>query len=261
MIGTGFTLFVKRNRNSEGCRYIFLFLDKLAQTVFRKYLLTLLLILTVLPNGCRRSSGLPEMLDSYYLEYEIRYLEERAGDIPTRILPKTMEAYYTKYYVLTKIEGFFNQFSLIQVADLRRRRVSTLLNFFGNKVFYEGGYGELPAGVVEPDRLDCRFTGENRIIGGLNSERVEVDTGEAQFSIYCTRDFSVRRPNISTPYRSVDYPLTDFRIQLSMLKMQLTCTGLTRKYVESKIFSIPDEYREVDRESMERIINSLFTKE
>ena len=236
-------------------------MDKLIQAVFRKYLLFLIVILAALPNGCRRSSGLPETIDSHYLRYDISYLEEKAGDIPTRILPRTMDAYYTKYFILTKIEGFFNQFSLIQISDLRRRRVTTLLNFFGNKVYYQGGYGELPASIVEPDRLEFSFTGETKIIGGLNSERVMVDTGEEQFSIYCTRDFSVRRPNISTPYRSVDYPLTDFRIQLSLLKMHLTCSGFEQKCIESKAFIVPDEYREVNRESMEKIINSLFTKE
>jgi hypothetical protein len=201
------------------------------------------------------------MIESYYLQYEIEYLEAKAGDIPTRILPATMDAYYTKYFILTKIEGFFNQFSLIQIADLRHRRVSTLLNFFGNKVYYTGATGELPAAIVEPDRLDLTYTGENVMIAGLSSERVDVDTGKERFSIYFTRDFFVRRPNLSTPYRSVDFPLTDFRIQLSLLKMHLRCTGLKYNTVESKVFTIPEEYRAVSRESMETIINSLFTKD
>ncbi len=230
-------------------------------TVFRKNLFTFPFLLALLVNGCRRGTEIPEMIESHYLRYEIEYLEAKAGDIPTRILPGTMDAYYTKYFILTKIEGFFNQFSLIQIADLRHRRVTTLLNFFGNKVYYTGEPGELPAAIVEPERLELTFTGENVMIGELNSERVDVDTGEERFSIYFTREFSVRRPNISTPYRSVDFPLTDFRIQLSMLKMHLTCTRLESRIVESGIFVIPGEYRAVNRETMEKIINSLFTKD
>ena len=204
---------------------------------------------------------LPEMVDAHYIQYEIEYLEDRAGDIPTRILPGTMDAYYTQYYVLTKIEGFFNQFSLIQIADLKRRRVTTLLNFFGNKVYYVGESGELPAGIVKPGRLKCRNTGETEVIGGLQSERLDVETDTDQYSIYYTRDFSVRRPNISTPYHSVDHPLTDFRIQLSLLKMHLSCSFLEYKTVESEIFTIPEDYRAVNRATMEKIINSLFTKD
>jgi len=205
--------------------------------------------------------NLPETIDAHYVKYQIDYLEAKAGDIPTRILPDYMDVFYTKYYVLSRIEGFFNQFSLIQIADLRHRKVTTLLNFFGNKVYYVGRNGELPAAIIAPEQMDLRFTGETTLIGGLNSERIQVDTGEEQFSIYCTKDFSVRRPNITTPYRTIDYPLSEFRVQLSRLKMLLTCAEFESKSIDSEIFIIPDDYRPVSKAAMEEIINSLFTKE
>ena len=79
--------------------------------------------------------------------------------------------------------------------------------------------------------------------------------------MYFTRDFSVRRPNLSTPYGIIDYPLSDFRIQLSYLKMHLTCAEYEPRIIESEIFTVPDDYRHVSRPVMEEIINSLFTKE
>ena len=184
-----------------------------------------------------------------------------AGDIPTRILPSKMDSYYTEYYVLTRIEGFFNQFSLVQIANLKHKEVTTLLNFFGNKVYYQGEKGELPAGIEKPKQLNFRLTGETSVIGGLNSEKIEVDTGEEQFNIYFTKDFSVRRPNIITPYHSIDFPLSDFQIQLSLLKMHLSCAEFETKIIKSEIFEIPEDYRSVSRQVMEEIINSLFTKE
>ena len=86
-----------------------------------------------------------------------------------------------------------------------------------------GSSGELPAAIIEARQYDLQFTGETEVIGGLNSEKVEVDTGDEQYNIYYTKDFTVRRPNISTPYHSIDFPLSDFRIQLSLLKMHLSC--------------------------------------
>jgi hypothetical protein len=200
-------------------------------------------------------------MEAHYIRYKIDYLEPTAGDIPTRILPSNMQAWYTDYFVLTKIEGFFNQFSLIQIADLKNRRVSTLLNVFGNKVYYRSKQGEHPASVVVPENLNFTNTRENSMIGGLNSWRVEVDTGVEKFNIYYTEDFSVRRPNLSTPYRAIDQPLSDFPIQLSYLKMHLSCKLYEERIIESEIFAIPEEYREVSRPVMEGFINSLFTKE
>jgi hypothetical protein len=212
-------------------------------------------------NGCRRTVVLPENIEAHYIKYQIEYLEDKAGDIPTRILPDHMDSYYTKYYVLTRIEGFFNQFSLIQIADLRHKQVTSLLNFFGNKVYNVGDPGELPAGIVPLEKTKYNFTGETSDIGGLKSERIEVDTGMDQYSIFSTSDFSIKRPNISTPYSDVGDPLTDFRIQLSLLKMHLTCSEFAVQNVASEMFTIPEGYRRVSHGSMEQIINSLFTKD
>jgi len=226
-----------------------------------KHLFACTLLTILLLGSCRRNRELPETVDANYINYKIEYLEERAGDIPTRILPGHMDAYYTKYFVLSRIEGFFNQFSLVQIADLRHRQVTTLLNFFGNKVYYVGENGELPVSIIAPDDMKVTFTGETKVIGGLNSERVEVDTGKEQFSIYFTKDFTVRRPNITTPYRNIEHPLSAFRIQLSLLKMSLSCTEFECKPVDSDIFTIPENYKRVSRSAMEEIINSLFTKD
>jgi hypothetical protein len=191
----------------------------------------------------------------------VEYLEDYAGDIPTRILPSSMQAWYTKHFVVTKIEGFFSQFSLIQIADLRYERVTTLLNVFGNKVYYRSGQGELPASLVVPESISFKKTRDNAIIGGLNSWRVEVDTGKETYSIYYTDDFSIRQPNLSTPYVEIQEPLSDFTLQLSYLKMHLSSKRYEERIIESKIFTVPEDYRPVSRPVMEEIINSLFTKE
>ncbi len=230
-------------------------------TVPRKLFIPFLLLVSLLFYSCRRNAELPETLEAHYLKYHITYLESMAGDVPTRILPARMDSWYTDYFVVTRITGFFNQFSLIQIADLRNKRVSTLVDLFGNKVYHKGEKGELPAGIIAPSVLHIQNTGEQSVIGGLNSEQVKIDTGNESFNIYFTRDFSVRRPNLSTPYGSIDYPLSDFRIQLSYLKMHLTCTEYETRIIKSEIFTIPDEYKLVTRPVMEDIINSLFTKD
>jgi hypothetical protein len=211
--------------------------------------------------GCSKSPDLPDSLTAHHIKYKIVYLDEQAGDIPTKILPGQMDAYYTDYFVLSRIEGFLEQFTLTQIADLKREKVTTLLRFFDSRFYYEGKNGELPVAIIEPDHMDCTLTGETTLIGGLHSERVEVDTGDEQFNIYLTKDFEVKRPNIATPYRCIDYPLSEFRVQLSLLKMHLSCKEFETKTIDSNLFDIPPEYRLVSKQDMEHIINSLFTKD
>jgi len=222
---------------------------------------SLILILFLFIAACSRKSGLPESMKAFHVEYEIDYLEKYAGDIPTRVLPRTMESYYAKHFVHTEIEGFLNQFSLVQIADLRQRRVTTLLTFFGTKVCYTGEPGMLPASIMDLPDLEYRYTGERKMIGQLLSEKVEISTGNESYEIYFTKEIPTRRPNISTPYREIDHPLTDFRIQLSHLRMHLRCTGIRTEQVDSELFMIPEEFKHVNRSAMEEIINSLFTND
>lgn len=229
--------------------------------VLVKKLPHVILAVALLMSSCGGPPVLPEHITAHHIRYQIEYLDERAGDIPTKILPGLMDAYYTDYYVLSRIEGFLEQFSLTQIADLRREKVTTLLRFFDSKFYYEGKNGELPVAIIEPKHMSCTMTGEQTVIGGLHSERVEVDTGDETYSIYLTKDFQVNRPNISTPYRKIEYPLSEFRVQLSLLKMHLSCVEFDTKTIDSQIFDVPSDYREVSRQDMELIINSLFTKD
>ena len=215
----------------------------------------------ILCTACHRTTKIPETIESDFIQYKVHYLEEKAGDIPTRILPNTMDAYYTHYYVLTRIEGFFGQFSLIQIANLRNKRVTTLLNFFGNKVYYTGDGHELPAGIKPLEIKNLEYTHDTMRLADLLSYRIEVKTDESLYDIFYTKDIRIKHPNITTPYEAVNHPLSAFRIQLSYLHMDLVTHTHEKRMIESSAFTVPEEYKPVSRKAMEEIINSLFTKE
>ena len=221
-----------------------------------------ILSLILVSLSCKRPAAPGELVPAHHVSYKVSYMDRMAGDIPTNILPKTLEAYYSRHHVCTIINGFMNQFRLVQIADLRHRRVSTLLTFFGTEVFYTGEPGELPAGIADPGSLDLIFTGDTVSIGGLLSERIRVSSPSKEFDIYCTDEFSSRRPNLCTPYHEVDQPLTRFIIRLSYLDMELTCKDYRFEEVDAGIFGIPPTFlRASSRKEMEDIINNLFTKE
>jgi len=93
-----------------------------------------ILIITLFVSACNRSDETSKSIDAEHISYQVNYMENMAGDIPTRMLPDVMEAYYTKKYVMTSIKGFLGQFSLVQVANLRHDNVITMMNFLGTKV-------------------------------------------------------------------------------------------------------------------------------
>jgi len=225
-----------------------------------RYIFPFLLLVLLMP-GCKSDDAGDKAIEAEYITYRVNYLENMAGDIPTKMLPDKMEAYYSPKYILTSIDGFFGQFSLVQVAYLKQNSVTTMLNFFGNKVYYEGKKGEIPAGIVPIDNPRVEVTKDTVTICGFTSYRAIIQNEGNEYDIYFTRDIEINSPNITTPYHFIDHVLSDFRVQLSVLKMQLVMSGHESTSIPSSIFDIPEDYRQVSRETMESIINSLFTKD
>lgn len=188
-------------------------------------------------------------------------MEHMAGDIPTKVLPGVMDAYYTKKYVMTSIKGFFGQFSLVQVANLRQNNVVTMMNFLGTKVYYVGKKGAIPAGIAELNDPKVEYTDDTMSICGMICKKAIVETTDSKYNIFYTDALDIKSPNITTPYNFIDDVLSDFRVQLSFLKMQLIMDAHESTTVESSIFDIPEDYTQVSKQSMESFINSLFTKE
>jgi hypothetical protein len=188
-------------------------------------------------------------------------MDHMAGDIPTSLLPDVMEAYYTKKYIFTRIHGYFGQFSLVQVANLRQDRVTTMLNFFGTKVVHTGEKGEVPAGINQLENPSLEVTSDTLTICGMRSTRGIVRAAGNEYDVYFIEEIDIKSPNITTPYYFIDHVLSDFRVQLSMLKMHLVMFEHESRQVDPILFEIPDAYVPVSRETMENIINSLFTKE
>ncbi len=229
-------------------------MQKTIRTIF------LLSAFLLISSSCKRTERKAETIAADYIEYNVIYLENMAGDIPTAMLPDVMKTYYSKRHVMTSIKGFFGQFSLVQVADLRHDKVTTMLNFFGNKVCYTGEKGEIPAGIVSLEDPQIRMTNDTIAVCGMVAKRAEIINGEQMYDIYYIEEIGIKSPNITTPYHFIDYVLSDFRVQLSVLKMQLIMSHHEKITVQSSVFDIPEDYQPVSRETMESIINSLFTK-
>jgi len=105
------------------------------------------------------------------------------------------------------------------------------------------------------------MTNDTMSISGILCRKAIVETNDSKYNIYFTEEIDIKSPNITTPYSFIDHVLSDFRVQLSMLKMQLRIKKYETTMVESSLFTVPDDYERVSREFMENTINSLFTKD
>ncbi len=175
------------------------------------------------------------------------------------MLPGKMTVIFAGHYALNKIEGFFGQFSLIYIGNLKNESVITMLKLFDKKYVYYGKRGELPCGFIDPGKLTVSETGITRNILGFNCKELSVQSEQdSAFSIFCTEDIRLKKPNVTTPYKQIDEVLLEFNTQLSLLNMKLTANNVQEKTISWDLFRVGEEYKERPRDFMEKTIHELF---
>ena len=218
----------------------------------------LFLLFAVFFFSCNKNES-PHELEAKILLYEVSYINDIAGSIPTKILPNKMELIFSEHYAKNTIEGFLGQFSLSYISNLRKGKVITLLKLFDKKYYYQGSSDEMACGIDAMKSMALTPTGKTVTILGFEASEYDISwSGVEGMKIYTTDNILVKNPNCSTPYSSIDEVLLQFYTKLSVLEMYLVAESFEEKTLSSSIFSIPEGYTEVSRLKMENTLGELF---
>jgi len=225
-----------------------------------KHLLFIVIILLPFLASCDRNKIPSEgTVEAKIIEYKVEYLKDKVGGIPTSVLPGKMTLIFADHFALNKIEGFFGQFSLSYIANLKTRKVISLLKIFDRKYYYAGEAGEIPSGIDPMYKINIEKTGNKKEIAGFISEEIRIQTPEGKdFMIYSTNFDGIKNPNITTPYHKIEDVLLEFYTSLSNMEMKLSASRIYSMNVEWSIFHVPDDYKEITQEAMEKTIGELF---
>ena len=211
-------------------------------------------------SGCN-SNKIPTEgnVKAHVIDYKVQYLNSKAGSIPTSILPGIMTVAFADHYALNRIDGFLGQFSLRFIANLKTRKVTTLVKIFDKKFVYYGNAGELPVCMAPLDSLNINEESETIEFAGFKCKKLLVSSSNYNdFNIFCTDQIDVKNPNNTTPFKAVNEVLLMFNTRLSLLEMQMKAIKYEEKEVPWEIFRVPEDYVKISRLDMEQLINELF---
>lgn len=199
------------------------------------------------------------MIEVKIIEYRVEYMDDVAGSVPTSILPDEMTLILHEHTALTRIEGFLGQFSLSYLADLKKRRVTTMLKLFDRNYYYEGEEGELPAGIRSFDNMRIEETGDSaKVLDFLCRKYIlHADDIESK-DLWSTREIEIKNPNIATPYHEIPGVLLQFYSELSVLKMLLTIEKYKEQTISSDKLLVPGNYKKISKSAMEKTLEELF---
>jgi hypothetical protein len=193
------------------------------------------------------------------IQYKVNYLDDKAGNIPTSVLPGRMTVIFADHYALTRIDGFLGQFSLNYIANLRNHTVITMFKIFDKKLVHFGKAGDLPICLKPIESIEIKEKENNISFAGFQCKKLIVSSAnQNDFYVICTDQIDVKNPNATTPYKDIDEVLLMFNTRLSLLSMQLIAEKYEEKEVPWNMFHVPDDYRKVSRADLEMVIQTLF---
>jgi GLPGLI family protein len=193
--------------------------------------------------------------------YDIAYQQEEAmNPIAASVMPSKMELKFRKNDYKITIEGFMGLFSLSNIYNVKSNRNITLLKFWDKKYKYVGMPGESSVLFGDRRNLHIQYCHDTKVIAGLlcHKAMVKDNTRNNKWNIFYTNQIKIKNPNQTTPYELLKGVLMDFQLTYHHLNMKLVTKQVQILPQDPSVFDIPDSYKSINRESMDRILTNLM---
>jgi len=196
--------------------------------------------------------------DEGVITYEITYLDSERENPIIALLPKEMIVKFKDNKTATIIEGFMGFFEMTFVTD--KNKSFTLLKIMGNKYYSEIDSNSLNFGYEKMQGLTVKKINETKLISGFKCNRAQIvcdSISSEPFNVYYTNDISIKNPNAASPYSGIEGVLMNFKVNLNNINMSMNATKVVSEDIDDAVFSIPQEYKKVDKSEMIKLITGF----
>jgi len=216
------------------------------------------LVLLILIFSCKKEKT--NKIKEGYIEYEVMYLNKEKESLYSFMLPKTMIMVFKKNKIKSSLNGFSGNFAFSTIANTKSDSSIALFNIMNQKYYYletDKGqselFGNLPGIEIEESR-------DTSVISGLTCKTAIISStldSFAPFNIAYTKDIKIHNPNKKNPFNKIDGVLLDFQVNMYNMDMRFIAKKVVEKNVPDSIFRIPNEYKRINRKTVDKIICML----
>lgn len=195
---------------------------------------------------------------SYAITYDSTMLEK----VDPRLLPSALTVSFNENRTFNAIEALSGSVSISIISDPGKQLFVTMLKVFSKKLYHAEQYekGKYPALYSRIPRVLISTDFEEMEMLGYRCKRVTghfVDNPGYSFDIIYTDEIAISEPNKNTPYEAINGVLLVFDLKLNNTLMHIKAQSVERKRVSRKLFEIPDDYKEVDFQTITDLIYML----
>ncbi len=195
------------------------------------------------------------------IHYKLQYFQNEDENPVISVLPTEMDIEFKNNFTHQKVEGWLDVFYMGGIYNPETKRKTALLKIMGKKYqHFEDGDKQVNFGFDPYNDMKLEETNETKKIAGIKCKKIHVsfpDTSK-DFDIYYTDAIKIKNPNWNNPFHNVKGVLLDYQISMFGIKTHIVADSVEYIEVPDEDFVIPDGFKEVSKEEMEKVINKLI---
>ena len=214
-------------------------------------------------SQCKDTPFQSDKIKEGYIEYDIEYLNDSMDVFIKSFLPDKMKIKFKDHNTRNQLKCMGGVFNLTNIKKYKKGTNITLVDFIDKKYKYIEKNEE--ASLFFKQRPDIRIqkTDSTKEISGFACKEAKIiisqdeQNGKEQYSVFHTDKISIKGFNNQTPFEAIDGVLLEFQLEFYDIPMKFTATKVKEADIPVKEFEIPENYKRINRETMEEIIELL----
>lgn len=194
--------------------------------------------------------------------YSITYPDMDKENIMASMMPTRMTMYFKDNKFKTEISSGMGIFKTNFICDANELSYAHLIKLLDKKYSVKldkKGVEELnkefPVFHIEPTNTKKKIAGylcDKAII------KVPGDSANTEFTVYSTEDINIEASNWCTQFAEIEGVLLEYQVKRFDILMRFKAMEVVAEPVSDADLEIPEEYVEIDRDTMESKINAIF---
>lgn len=212
--------------------------------------------------SCSKKQEKTGEIDEGYIEYKMEYMGDSLDAFVQTFLPKRMKIIFKNNNTKNEISDPTGMVAFTHIKDYNNRIHTTLVDVMKHKYKYREDLSE--KSIFYQTRPNIKISRQDTMknIAGYSCRKAEItyptaDNENVRFNIYYTDKINIKGFTDLTPFQEIDGVLLEFQLEIYQIPMRLVATKVQQKEISPEEFSIPSDYKRVNKKTMQEIIELL----
>lgn len=212
--------------------------------------------------SCKKEKETNGRINEGYIEYKMQYMGDSLEQFVQAFLPRRMKLIFKDNNTKNHISDATGLFSFTHIKNQKEGIQAVLMNIMKDKYKYVAPLGEESAFFKDRPDMRINHKEDTKRIAGYSCRKAKIvypagEKGTKHFNIYYTDQIDIKGFTRHTPFQPINGVLMEFQLELYQMPFRLIATKVEREKIPDGAFTIPQNYKTVNKKTMREIIEVL----